>query len=154
MQLTIPLPKPPSISAKFIYSGAVPISLVTSETPVTIPSVSIASIGPTEQRATKPKLSSWACLPPRTVAKPRPNAIMNGTVMGPVVTPPESNATGTILGFDTATVPAIANMSTYIARRTFVSSTFFITLTNASTSETPTPAATVRITTHLLIELN
>ena len=83
-----------------------------------------------------------------------PRAIINGTVIGPVVTPPESKATGTMEGLDTATVPATANTKTYIASKTCVSSIFFSTLISAITSETPTPAATVRITVHLFTVLN
>ena len=52
-----------------------------------------ASIGPTEQSATRPKLSASAFLSLRIEATPTPSAMMNGTVMGPVVTPPESKAT-------------------------------------------------------------
>ena len=37
-----------------------------------------------------PKLFSLASLPPTVVAIPKPKAIMKGTVIGPVVTPPES----------------------------------------------------------------
>ena len=59
-----------------------------------IPRIITASIGPIEQRATKPKLFSPAFLPPSVPAIPTPSAIMNGTVIGPVVTPPESNASG------------------------------------------------------------
>ena len=33
-------------------------------------------------------------------ATPTPSAIMNGTVIGPVVTPPESNATERMLSSD------------------------------------------------------
>ena len=43
--------------------------------------------------ATRPKLSLSAFLSLRTAARPMPRAMMNGTVMGPVVTPPESKAT-------------------------------------------------------------
>ena len=52
------------------------------------------SIGPTEQSATNPNEFSFPFLPPKVVAIPTPNAIINGTVIGPVVTPPESNASG------------------------------------------------------------
>ena len=45
-------------------------------------------------RATRPKLSMVEFLSLRTEAMPTPNAIMKGTVMGPVVTPPESKDTG------------------------------------------------------------
>ena len=57
------------------------------------PRISTASTGPMEQSPTRPKLSSCARLSLRMEATPTPIAIMNGTVMGPVVTPPESNAT-------------------------------------------------------------
>ena len=50
-------------------------------------------IGPIEHSATRPKLSPPACLSLRTAHTPTPSAMMNGTVMGPVVTPPESKAT-------------------------------------------------------------
>ena len=58
-----------------------------------IPRISTARIGPIEQRATRPKLSDFALLSLRIEATPTPRAIMKGTVIGPVVTPPESNAT-------------------------------------------------------------
>ena len=58
-----------------------------------MPRMSTARMGPTEQRATRPKLSSAAWRSERMAATPTPSAIMNGTVMGPVVTPPESKAT-------------------------------------------------------------
>ena len=45
-----------------------------------------------EQSATRPKLSALAPLSLRTFDTQRPSARMNGTVIGPVVTPPESNA--------------------------------------------------------------
>ena len=57
-----------------------------------MPSNSVARIGPTEHRATRPKLSFSACLSERMDETPTPSAMMNGTVIGPVVTPPESNA--------------------------------------------------------------
>ena len=58
-----------------------------------MPSVITARTGPIEHNATSPKLSSAACLSFLMEAIPIPNAIINGTVIGPVVTPPESNAT-------------------------------------------------------------
>ncbi len=58
-----------------------------------MPRISTARIGPTLERATRPKLSLEAFLSPRTDARPTPIAMINGTVMGPVVTPPESKAT-------------------------------------------------------------
>ena len=45
-----------------------------------------------EHRATRPKLSPPACLSLRTALTPTPRAMIKGTVMGPVVTPPESKA--------------------------------------------------------------
>ena len=50
-------------------------------------------MGPMEQRATSPKLSSAACRSLRMAAIPIPRAMIKGTVIGPVVTPPESKAT-------------------------------------------------------------
>ena len=47
-----------------------------------------------EHRATRPKLSLAAFLSLREEATPRPRAMIKGTVMGPVVTPPESKDTG------------------------------------------------------------
>ena len=52
-----------------------------------------ASTGPMEHRATRPKLSALAFSSLRIDATPTPSAMINGTVIGPVVTPPESNAT-------------------------------------------------------------
>ena len=46
-----------------------------------------------EESATRPKLSLSEFPSLRTEAMPAPSAIINGTVIGPVVTPPESNAT-------------------------------------------------------------
>ena len=51
-------------------------------------------MGPMLQRETKPKLFSWESLPLFNEAMPTPSAIIKGTVMGPVVTPPESKAVG------------------------------------------------------------
>ena len=50
-------------------------------------------MGPTEHRDTNPKLSDSALLSLRIWLTPTPMARMKGTVMGPVVTPPESKAT-------------------------------------------------------------
>ena len=50
-------------------------------------------MGPMEHRATRPKLSLAEFRSLRTEAMPTPRAMMKGTVMGPVVTPPESKAT-------------------------------------------------------------
>ena len=58
------------------------------------PNAITAKTGPTEQSETKPKLFSPAFLPPILCDMPMPSAIMNGTVIGPVVTPPLSKASG------------------------------------------------------------
>ena len=58
-----------------------------------MPKIITAKIGPMEHRATRPKLSSAAWRSLRMAEIPTPSAIINGTVMGPVVTPPESKAT-------------------------------------------------------------
>ncbi len=69
-----------------------------------MPKSSTARMGPTLERATMPKLSSWELLSPRVEAMPMPRAIIKGTVMGPVVTPPESKATARkLLGVKRAT---------------------------------------------------
>ena len=54
-----------------------------------------AITGPMEARATKPKLSLRELLPPKTEVRLTPRARMKGTVIGPVVTPPESKDIGT-----------------------------------------------------------
>ena len=46
-----------------------------------------------EHSATRPKLSDLAFSSLRMEATPTPSAMINGTVIGPVVTPPESKAT-------------------------------------------------------------
>lgn len=51
------------------------------------------------QRATIPKLSSSACFCV-IFAIPTPRAIRKGTVIGPVVTPPESKATAMKLSIE------------------------------------------------------
>ena len=53
-----------------------------------------------EHSATRPKLSSLAFSSLRMEATPTPSAMMNGTVMGPVVTPPESKDTARKPGSD------------------------------------------------------
>ena len=58
-----------------------------------MPSSSTIKMGPTLEKATRPKLSSAPFLSLRVAERPTPSAMMKGTVMGPVVTPPESNAT-------------------------------------------------------------
>ena len=57
-------------------------------------SISTAMTGPMLHMATRPKLSLWESLSLRSIERPMPIAIIKGTVMGPVVTPPESKASG------------------------------------------------------------
>ena len=63
------------------------------------PSNNTINIGPIEHNATKPKLSFLDFFRALAEEKPIPIASINGTDIGPVVTPPESNATG-IISFD------------------------------------------------------
>ena len=58
-----------------------------------MPRISTIRMGPMLERATMPKLSSWEVLSARVEAIPTPRDMIKGTVMGPVVTPPESKAT-------------------------------------------------------------
>ena len=59
-----------------------------------IPNNNTTNIGPTEHKPTKPKLLSFSFLLTLTLARPTPRATIKGTLIGPVVTPPESNAKG------------------------------------------------------------
>ena len=69
--------------------------------------ISTDKTGPILQSATRPKLSSAECLSLRIDAIPAPRAIMKGTVIGPVVTPPESKAVGIkSIGAKIASTPA------------------------------------------------
>ena len=75
-------------------------------------------------------------------AMPIPSAMMKGTVMGPVVTPPESKATArNSLGIKNASRKTTA----YSASSTQRSGIFSRLRTAASTRNTPTPTATVTI---------
>ena len=87
-------------------SGTVAVSGTMVTSFCTMPSTSTARMGPMLHIATIPKLSD--CEPP-IEARPMPSAMMNGTVMGPVVTPPESNDTGIKLGLIIATAIVSAN---------------------------------------------
>ena len=58
-----------------------------------MPSSMTIRMGPTLHRAMRPKLSLALSLSLRAAEKPMPSAMIKGTVIGPVVTPPESNAT-------------------------------------------------------------
>ena len=59
-----------------------------------IPRIITAIIGPIEHNAVRPNPSVSAPLSLLIAATPVPIAIMKGTLIGPVVTPPESNAKG------------------------------------------------------------
>ncbi len=95
------------ISRKFPCSS-VPALIVVS--PKNNPRNKTARIGPIAHKATIPKLSSSEPLSPRAIAIPEPKARINGTIIGPVVTPPESNETGTNSG---ATKSAIRKINEY-----------------------------------------
>ena len=56
--------------------------------------MSTIKIGPIEANATRPKESDVDLFPARDVAIPTPTARINGTVIGPVVTPPLSKDSG------------------------------------------------------------
>ena len=103
-------------------------------------------MGPTEAMATMPKESSWASRSPRMEARPTPSARMNGTVMGPVVTPPESNATARKsrgANSDRANTPMYSTVSSrFNGMRKRVRS-------SATVSSRPTPTATVQMSTGL-----
>lgn len=58
-----------------------------------MPSRRTIKTGPTLQKEIRPKLSLEPFLSFLVAERPTPIAIIKGTVMGPVVTPPESNAT-------------------------------------------------------------
>lgn len=57
-----------------------------------IPKINTVIMGPIKQREIKPKLSSSDVLSARMDANPSPKAMTKGTIIGPVVTPPDSQA--------------------------------------------------------------
>ena len=63
------------------------------EEPKARPRIIVARMGPIEQRATMPKLPDSLFLLWPIDESPTPRVRIKGTVIGPVVTPPESNAT-------------------------------------------------------------
>ena len=82
----------------------------------------------------------------RTAATPTPSAMMKGTVMGPVVAPPESNATP----WNVAGVrKAIAKTARYETMRTALRGTESTVLKMPSVTNRPTPAAIDIISPHL-----
>ena len=105
-------------------------------------SKSTKKIGPIEQIATTPKLFSFLLLPPSTPATPTPSAIINGTVIGPVVMPPESNESGMYLS---STNIATIKTRAYSAINTIFKEIFANILPSANTRKSPTPSAIVII---------
>ncbi len=85
-------PRASATSPSFSAISYMPVLYVSKSPFVVIDSSITAIIGPIEHSAISPKLFSLELLPPIVEEIPTPNAIINGTVMGPVVTPPESNA--------------------------------------------------------------
>ena len=109
-----------------------------------MPRSSTIRIGPILLRAINPKLSFALSLSLRDEDKPIPRAIINGTVIGPVVTPPESKATArNSLGVARAT----RNRTTYISVRRRDRLTLNKILSTAATRKHPTPIATVSTST-------
>ncbi len=85
-------PNSPRLSETVTYSSSPLIELVSPfENSI---SIMTAIMGPIEQSAISPKEFSLALRPPIVVDIPTPSAMINGTVIGPVVTPPESNDKG------------------------------------------------------------
>ena len=105
-----------------------------------------ASIGPIEHRATRPKESLSAFLSLRMADTPTPSASIKGTVMGPVVTPPESNATARN---DLGTNCARTNVAMYRAAMMNFSCTLKSMRSSATIRNSPTPMATAIISTML-----
>lgn len=111
--------------------------------------ISTDKIGPILQSATRPKLSSPECLSLRIDAMPAPRAMMNGTVIGPVVTPPESKAVGIKCeGAKIARIPA----RIYKMRSIFERGIPFLVLIMESAKNIPTPIATDKMRTMLGID--
>ena len=77
-------PEPPSTSSGTTSEMFAP------PVPITIAYTTTASTGPTEEIPVSPKELSCLLSPARTEDTPRPSAIIKGTVIGPVVAPPES----------------------------------------------------------------
>ena len=106
-------------------------------------------MGPTLHRATRPKLSlvlSWSL---RTAERPTPRAMIKGTVMGPVVTPPESKATARNSEGEKR---EITNSSRYRNISILERLIFRRIRRTATARKMPTPTATVQIRTWLGME--
>ena len=106
-------------------------------------------MGPMLHRAIKPKLSLAPSLSLRAADKPTPSAMMKGTVIGPVVTPPASNATA--INSEGAKKDN-RNSSTYRTVSIFARLILNRMRRTAMVVKTPTPVATVQISTWLGIE--
>ena len=101
-------------------------------------------IGPILHSAIRPKLSPAPSLSLLAEERPIPKAIINGTVIGPVVTPPASNATDKKFA---GTNAEITKISIYIIDRITESGILNNTRSTAIVVNMPTPSATVQINT-------
>ena len=101
-------------------------------------------MGPIEHSAVMPKLSDLEFLSLRMDAAPAPSDMIKGTLIGPVVTPPESNATGTnCAGTNCDKIITAA----YIIRRMYFSGILRKVRAMAIAKNTPTPTATEKMRT-------
>jgi len=62
-----------------------------------MPKLNTATIGKMEAKVTMPKPDNWPLLLPPELATPMPSANTRGTVTGPVVTAPQSQAKPTMV---------------------------------------------------------
>ena len=106
-------------------------------------------MGPILQRDTRPKLSLEPFLSLLVEERPTPIAIIKGTVMGPVVTPPESNATE--IKSEGATKDS-RNNAIYKMKSNRESCNLKRIRRTATTRKAPTPRATVQIRVSFGIE--
>ena len=103
---------------------------------------------PIEQSATRPKLSASDLLSERTKETPRPKERINGTVIGPVVTPPESKA---MLKKFLSENAARANRARYQTKSSFLRLVPVSILSIQTDMKSPTPQPTVMSKTVLLM---
>ena len=107
-----------------------------------MPKIITEIIGPTEQRAVNPNPSVSEFLLFPSVATPVPMAIIKGTLIGPVVTPPESKASGiNVSGTKKDSMKTI----TYKNKSRCDNRILNIILKKAITKNTPTPTPTDKI---------
>ena len=109
-----------------------------------MPNSMTINIGPILHSAMSPKLSPAPSLSLLEDESPIPKAIINGTVIGPVVTPPASNATDKKFA---GTNAETAKRSMYIIERINESGILNNTRSTAIVVNMPTPSATVQIKT-------